>query len=88
MPEALPPSSDDDLFLVGDGGVSGPLYGTSWMHTESDLRLFFAWCAEQHLAPLAAQRGALDLPGTAATRYRPLSDLVCGRGAECRRACP
>lgn len=30
--------------------------GTSRQHTESDLRVFFDWCRERPLAPLAAQR--------------------------------
>src|ERR1051326_6288287 len=38
----------------------GRFTGRSRMHTESDLRLFFAWCAEQHLAPLAAQRAQIE----------------------------
>ena len=30
--------------------------GSSRDHTESDLRCYFAWCAERRLDPLAAQR--------------------------------
>ncbi len=30
------------------------------LNTESDLRLFFAWCTEQNLAPLAAQRAQIE----------------------------
>jgi site-specific recombinase XerD len=30
--------------------------GSSRVHTESDLRLYFAWCADQQLAPLAVAR--------------------------------
>lgn len=49
MPEALTsPSADDDLFLrLATAAYLGRFTGTSRMHTESDLRLFFAWCAEQ-----------------------------------------
>lgn len=35
--------------------------GTSRAHTESDLRVFFSWCQERQLAPLAAQRNDLEL---------------------------
>jgi site-specific recombinase XerD len=35
--------------------------GTSRQHTESDLRVFFEWCRDRHLAPLTAQRHDLEL---------------------------
>jgi len=35
--------------------------GTSRQHTESDLRVFFDWCHDRHLPPLAAQRHELEL---------------------------
>jgi integrase/recombinase XerD len=35
--------------------------GTSRMHTESDLRVFFTWCQDRQLAPLDAQRNDLEL---------------------------
>ncbi len=35
--------------------------GTSREHTESDLRVFFTWCHDRHLAPLTAQRHDLEL---------------------------
>jgi len=35
--------------------------GTSREHTESDLRLFFAWCQDRQLAPLDARRNDLEL---------------------------
>ena len=35
--------------------------GTSREHTESDLRVFFAWCQDRQLAPLTAQRHDLEL---------------------------
>src|SRR6516162_4581929 len=35
--------------------------GSSREHTESDLRCYLTWCAEQHLDPLAAQRPHLEL---------------------------
>src|SRR5436190_23368498 len=35
--------------------------GSSRDHTESDLRCYLAWCAEQGLDPLAARRPHLEL---------------------------
>lgn len=35
--------------------------GMSRKHAESDLRVFFAWCQDRRLAPLAAQRNDLEL---------------------------
>ena len=35
--------------------------GVSRQHTESDLRVFFLWCQDRHLAPLAGQRNDLEL---------------------------
>ncbi len=35
--------------------------GTSRVHTESDLRVFFTWCQERQLSPLNAQRNDLEL---------------------------
>ena len=34
--------------------------GTSRVHTESDLRVFFSWCQDRQLAPLTAQRNDLE----------------------------
>jgi hypothetical protein len=34
----------------------GRYRGASRMHTESDLRIFFNWCADQDLDPLTAVR--------------------------------
>ena len=61
-PEVLTsPSDDDDLVLrLAAAAYLGRFTGSSRMHTESDLRLFFAWCADQHLAPLAAQRAQIE----------------------------
>ena len=35
--------------------------GVSRQRTESDLRVFFLWCQDRHLAPLAGQRNDLEL---------------------------
>jgi integrase/recombinase XerD len=56
-------SSPDDHDLILRLAVSaylGRYTGTSRTHTESDLRLFFAWCADQQLAPLGAQRVQIE----------------------------
>lgn len=71
IPEALPSSSDNDLVLrLATAAYPGRFIGTSRMHTESDLRLFFAWCADQHLAPLTAQRAQIE-------RYVRWMEEVC-----------
>jgi hypothetical protein len=35
--------------------------GDSRMHTESDLRIYLAWCAERHLEPLTVQRAHVEM---------------------------
>ncbi|MGW5416923.1 tyrosine-type recombinase/integrase [Actinomadura geliboluensis] len=35
--------------------------GDSRMHTESDLRIYLAWCAERHLEPLAVRRAHVEM---------------------------
>ncbi len=35
--------------------------GPSRTHTESDLRIYLAWCAERRLDPLAAARAQVEL---------------------------
>jgi len=35
--------------------------GVTRVHTESDLRIFFGWCAERRLEPLAAARVHVEL---------------------------
>lgn len=39
----------------------GRYTGVSRLHPESDLRLFFTWCAERDLPPLTAQRAQIEL---------------------------
>jgi integrase/recombinase XerD len=38
----------------------GRYTGIFRLHTKSDLRLFFAWCTKQNLAPLAAPRAQIE----------------------------
>jgi hypothetical protein len=52
---------DNDLILrLTAAAYWGRYTGISRLHTESDLRLFFAWCTKQNLAPLAAPRAQID----------------------------
>src|SRR5947207_7723936 len=48
---AVPAVFDDDLVLrLAASAYLGRFTGTSRTHTESDLRLFFTWCADQQRA--------------------------------------
>jgi integrase/recombinase XerD len=38
----------------------GRYRGDSWLHTESDLRIFLRWCADQDLDPLSAVRADIE----------------------------
>jgi hypothetical protein len=54
------PADDHDVVLrLATSAYLGRYTGISRNHTASDLRLFFAWCADQHLAPLALQRAQI-----------------------------
>jgi integrase/recombinase XerD len=61
-PEALTSSHDDDdlVLRLAAAAYLGGYTGISRRHTESDLRLFFAWCTDQNLAPLTAQRAQIE----------------------------
>ncbi len=55
------PSHDHDLVLrLAAVAYLGRYVGTSRVHTESDLRLFFAWCADQDIGPLMIQRAQIE----------------------------
>jgi integrase/recombinase XerD len=50
--------------------------GVSRTHTESDLRIFFTWCGDRDLAPLAACRAQIELYVRwmqEVRRYRPFT---------------
>jgi integrase/recombinase XerD len=49
-------AGDDLVLRLASSACLARFTGTSRAHTESDLRLSFAWCAERQLAPLAAVR--------------------------------
>jgi integrase/recombinase XerD len=61
-PEALTSSHDDDDLVLRLAATAylGRYTGISRLHTESDLRLFFAWCTDQNLAPLTARRAQIE----------------------------
>ncbi len=59
--ELTSPADDHDLVLrLAATAYLGRYTGTSRIHTESDLRLFFAWSADQYLAPLTVQRAQIE----------------------------
>lgn len=60
--EALTSPADDHDFVLtlAASAYLGRDTGTSRIHAEADLRLFFAWCADQHLMPLIAQRAQIE----------------------------
>src|SRR5881296_3371174 len=58
---AVPTVFDDDLVLrLAASAYLGRFTGSSRAHTESDLRLFFAWCADQQLPTLEVQRAQVE----------------------------
>lgn len=59
---AVPASSDQsrELGLAAVAHLSRHR-GTSREHTQSDLRVFFAWCQDRELPPLTAQRHDVEL---------------------------
>ena len=58
---AVPAVLDDDLVLrLAVSAYLGRFTGLSRTHTESDLRLFFAWCADQKLRPLEVLRAQVE----------------------------
>jgi integrase/recombinase XerD len=60
--EASTSSPDDHeiILRLAASAYLGRYIGTSRTHTESNLRLFFAGCADQQLAPLGAQRVQIE----------------------------
>jgi integrase/recombinase XerD len=54
-------SVDDVVLRLAASAYLGRYTGTSRVHSESDLRLFLAWCAERDLAPLAVGRPQVEL---------------------------
>jgi integrase/recombinase XerD len=65
-PELLPASAETSSPVVDPLRLAVAAYlarykGITRAHTESDLRIFLAWCAERHLNPLAARRPQVEL---------------------------
>jgi integrase/recombinase XerD len=62
--EVLPlPVTDEgsDVLRRAVAGYLARYNGLSRSHTESDLRVFFGWCTERGLEPLAAQGPRIEL---------------------------
>jgi integrase/recombinase XerD len=54
-------STADDLVLrLASSAYLARFTGSSRVHTESDLRLYFAWCADHQLAPLTMARAEVE----------------------------
>lgn len=54
-------SPDDVVLRLAASAYLGRYTGTSRVHSESDLRIYLAWCDERHLAPLAVDRPQMEL---------------------------
>jgi integrase/recombinase XerD len=55
------PASRTDRLRLAAAAYLARFTGPSRSHTESDLRIFLAWCAERRLDPLAAGRAQVEL---------------------------
>jgi integrase/recombinase XerD len=53
-------TGDDLVLRLATSAYLTRFTGSSRVHTESDLRLYFAWCAEHQLAPLAVARPEVE----------------------------
>lgn len=51
---------DDVVVRLAASAYLGRFTGASRIHSESDLRLWFVWCAERELAPLAVSRAQVE----------------------------
>jgi integrase/recombinase XerD len=54
-------SSDDVVLRLAASAYLGRYTGTSRVHSEPDLRLFFVWCGERDLGPLTLGRSQVEL---------------------------
>lgn len=61
-PETRPtPPYDDDLVLrLATEAHLGRYTAMSRVHTQSDLQLFFVWCADHGIGPLAIRRTQIE----------------------------
>jgi site-specific recombinase XerD len=51
----------DDILRLAVVAYPARYKGLSRMHTESNLRIYLAWCAERHLEPLTVPRAQVEL---------------------------
>jgi len=54
-------SVDDVVLRLATSAYLGRYTGTSRSHSESDLRIYLAWCAERDLAPLTVGRQQVEI---------------------------
>ena len=61
-PATHPPSPYDDDFVLRLAAEAylGRYAGMSRVHSQSDLRLYFAWCTDQDISPLAIRRPQVE----------------------------
>jgi len=55
------PASRPDRLRLAAAGYLARFTGPSRVHTESDLRIYLAWCAERRVDPLAVERAQVEL---------------------------
>lgn len=56
-----PSDPDETVLRLAATAYHGRYTGVSWTHSESDLQIFFTWCSERDLAPLAPRRTRIEL---------------------------
>ncbi|WP_063607769.1 hypothetical protein [Amycolatopsis rifamycinica] len=56
-----PSDLDETVLRLAATAYLGRYTGVSRTHSASDLRIFFTWCGERDLAPLAARRAQIEL---------------------------
>jgi integrase/recombinase XerD len=64
VPLLLPaegPASRPDRLRLAAAAYLARFTGPSRVHTESDLRVYLAWCAERRVEPLAVERAQVEL---------------------------
>ncbi len=56
-----PSDLDETVLRLAAAAYLGRYSGVSRTHSESDPRIFFTWCGERDLSPLAAGRAQIEL---------------------------
>ena len=54
------PTNDDLVLRLASSAYLARFTDSSRVHTESDLRLYFTWCADRQLVPLAMARADVE----------------------------